>query len=367
MKRVLISGYCGFGNAGDEAILECILDQLQAAAAELGEDWQFVALSADPKATSRQYGIEAIGRTSFFSIWKTLCQSHFLLSGGGGLLQDVTGRFSAIYYLGICLQAALLGKPFLIYAHGIGPLRGKLNRLFTRFIFNRATYISVRDDGSRRLLREIGVKKEVALTADPAFCLKPIYSERVDGYLKLLSGEGRFIAISLRTWPGLRLEEIASALDSFCRGKKTTALLLPLYLKMDLPLCRELAKILTSPVLLVEETLKPGEIMALMSRGELTVGMRLHALIFSALGGTVPIAISYDPKVDALMERLSLPVAGRAWDISRERLLASLDRAWEEQGEISRGLNPRVENLKKQAAESAREVALLLAERKKRG
>jgi polysaccharide pyruvyl transferase WcaK-like protein len=44
----------------------------------------------------------------------------------------------------------------------------------------------------------------------------------------------------------------------------------------------------------------------------MTIGMRFHALVMSAAEGCRSFAISYDPKVDALAQSLSLP----GWDLS---------------------------------------------------
>jgi len=122
MKKIIISGYYGFGNTGDEAILTGILKNLREESCCLGEDFDFTVLSADPSSTSRDYGVRAVNRTGLKDILKSLWGCDLFISGGGGLLQDVTGRqFSIFYYLGLALLARLCGKKVSIYAQGMAP------------------------------------------------------------------------------------------------------------------------------------------------------------------------------------------------------------------------------------------------------
>src|SRR5207237_880417 len=57
---------------------------------------------------------------------------------------------------------------------------------------------------------------------------------------------------------------------------------------------------------LIESELQPHEIVDLFRSCDLVVGMRLHSMIMAILAGTPAIALSYDPKVDHVMERTGL-------------------------------------------------------------
>ena len=362
MKRLVVSGYHGFDNTGDEAILQGLLQELRAAAGEIQEQVHFTVLSANPPKTSCSYGVDAIKRTNPIALLKAISQSRAVLSGGGGLLQDVTGRYTAAYYLAPCLLAFVLGKPFILYAHGIGPLRGKINRLLTRLVLNRAACITVRDEQSRQLLQEIGVKKPASLTADPAFCLKPQESDTTLALIDALPLQKPRLALCLRPWPGLRLQKVAAAVNAFCRETGAAAVIIPFLPQTDLPLAQELAKMLTCPLKIVEETLSPAEIMALMAEMDMVLAMRLHALIFATAAGTAPVAISYDPKVDSYMEQIGLRTAGRADSLSQANLLGELYYCWEHKKQLSRELSSAAGTFRKQARQTARVTARLLAD-----
>ena len=91
--RVLVSGYYGFSNAGDDAILEAIQQSVQT----VGEDIGVTVLSNDPALTWKQYSMDAIPRFRVGEVFSALRRCDVLLSGGGSLLQDTTSTRSLLY------------------------------------------------------------------------------------------------------------------------------------------------------------------------------------------------------------------------------------------------------------------------------
>ena len=117
--NVVMSGYYGFNNAGDDAILESVQENIRA----ISDDVSLTVLSNDPDLTLRQFGLQAVPRFNFFKVASALRRSDLLLSGGGSLMQDTTSTRSLLYYLSVIWLARLLGKPVMFYANGIGPVR----------------------------------------------------------------------------------------------------------------------------------------------------------------------------------------------------------------------------------------------------
>ena len=106
MSKILISGYYGFSNAGDEAMLTAIIEALRAER----QDVEITVMSGKPEITAEKHGVNSIHRFNPLQIFKAMLSADLLLSGGGSLLQDVTSKRSILYYLSILLMAKLLGK-----------------------------------------------------------------------------------------------------------------------------------------------------------------------------------------------------------------------------------------------------------------
>ncbi|NLK01375.1 MAG: polysaccharide pyruvyl transferase CsaB, partial [Clostridia bacterium] len=146
MPRVVLSGYYGFQNAGDEAILYSIIKALR----KVSPDIEMLVLSNSPSETSLRHGVEAANRWCIKEIYSEIRKSDLFISGGGSLLQDVTGLKSLVYYLGIVFLAKLLGKPVMFYAQGIGPINSFIGRVLTKIAADRVDLITVRDENSRK-------------------------------------------------------------------------------------------------------------------------------------------------------------------------------------------------------------------------
>ena len=169
MYNILISGYYGFNNIGDESILRTVIDNLR----EKLPDIDITVLSHDPAQTSAKYGVKAARRMSLWDIFRSVLHCDLLLSGGGSLLQDATSARSILYYLFILRLAQLMGKKTFIYSQGIGPISDPRNRRLTASALRRTNGIVVRDAKSRDLLLEIGVPEYlIHVTADPVIRVK---------------------------------------------------------------------------------------------------------------------------------------------------------------------------------------------------
>jgi polysaccharide pyruvyl transferase WcaK-like protein len=170
--RIAISGYYGFRNSGDEAVLRSILLALEEQGAAQGVRVQPIVLSGDPELTSAMYGVEAAHRMRPADILRTLRGCDGLISGGGSLVHDATGAMTIPYYTGIMKLAQLLGKPTFAYAQGIGPVNRSWMAPLIRGVMRRSAYVSVRDAESAALLARIGVPADrIELVPDPVMGL----------------------------------------------------------------------------------------------------------------------------------------------------------------------------------------------------
>lgn len=326
--RLLISGYYGFGNIGDEAILAAILEQL----ATRTPATQIVILSGNPRRTRSQYGVPAVSRWSLPSVWRQLRAADLLISGGGGLIQDTTSIASPFYYLGLLRLARLARTPSMIFAQGVGPLRRRLVRRLTAAAFRHAAAITLRDEPSAALLRDELTLSDppIHVTADPALLLSPCASGRTEQLLRncgILVGEP-LVGICLRTWPQSDfVPAILPLIRHLCESLRTQVLLIPFQPPGDVALARRLATDSDAQVAILDGVNDPREFLGVISSLDLLVSMRLHGLIFAAATAGPALGLCYDPKVEHFACTAEQPVIKLA-DLSAERLIREVEDLW---------------------------------------
>ena len=164
-KKVVISGYYGANNFGDEAILETIVQRLKKYDADI------IVFSTNPQKTSQIHKVNAVNSFDLFDVFINIIKSDVLISGGGSLLQDVTSLKSLFYYLFVLITAQIFGKNTLIFAQGIGPIKNKFGEILTKFVLKKCNAITVRDDKSLFLLRSWCLNN-TQLVCDPLFDLE---------------------------------------------------------------------------------------------------------------------------------------------------------------------------------------------------
>jgi polysaccharide pyruvyl transferase CsaB len=240
-NKVIISGYYGFGNIGDEAILTSIVDTIRA----VKPNTDFVVLSSNTSYTSSMLGVRAINRLNIPLIMFELMTTDLFISGGGGLMQDITGPASVAYYGGLLKIAQSMNVNTMVYAQGIGPLNKSFNINLTKNIFNKVDAITVRDDTSYNDLIEMGVdKKRIQVTADPALLLDSITKEETK---QIFSESGidtniPIIGIAIRPWHSWyerQLKAFTSVVYQLAKKYNMQIVLIPFQLSSDLWMSRE--------------------------------------------------------------------------------------------------------------------------------
>lgn len=334
--RIAISGYYGFDNAGDEAVLSGLVRNLY----ECGEDIdRIVALSIAPGATSTAHGIAAVNRYRPADLLRTLRECELLLSGGGSLLQDVTSAHGIYYYLAVVRAAQLMGRRTMFVAQGIGPLLRPRSRRLVAAVANRLDAITVRDQPSAELLRQIGVRKPIEVTADPALLLGVPASPRA-----IVSRFG----VALRPWDS---GDLATTVGKACGDVLTNgeAALFSMQPAIDLPESERFRQAWNGASEEGRSFLYPSDaglpaLVREIAQCDLMIGMRLHALILAAACGIPSLALSYDPKVTAFMEATGQGDAVVPLPADRN-FGGTLMRIWTDREERAEALRLRLPNL----------------------
>ena len=305
----LLSGYYGYDNAGDEAVLAAMLEHLSALAPP---KTRFTITSGDPSATIQTHAghnLTVIGRQNPRALTAAIRACDVFISGGGSLLQDVTSLRNVAYYTGLLRIAQLARKPTMFYAQGVGPLRHQSSRVLARAAVSHCKIITVRDEASRALLEEIGVRKKIEVTADPVWALEAEQSKIQNPKSKIQ----KLWLLALRSWPGLDDAEskagavgLIEAARSAARDADATLQFLPLQTDRD-RLWMESGGALESEIIDTSGW-HPRRFVEAAAQCDLMIAIRLHALIFAARSSTPCVALNYDPKVAALCELIDAPL-----------------------------------------------------------
>lgn len=374
-KTIVISGYYGFKNSGDEAVLKSILTALEEQGKEAGIKIEPVVLSINPEWTSSMYGVRSVHRMRLGEVRRAIQESDGLISGGGSLLQDATSPKTIPYYLAIIKIAQWLKKPTFIYAQGVGPVNRKIFNPMIRSVFRKCSYISVRDMQSGELLQSMGIRSEdIHIVPDPVMGMPlPEQNNEELGDLSV-STEEEFpvIGISVRFWDQERreLNAIADALTDLARKRPVHLRFLPFYQPEDEHASQYIADKMgdiTSyggKISFYREEQQPQDMLLEVSRCDLILGMRLHSLIYAANQRVPLIGISYDPKIDHFLKRLDSAPIGSSQslvpaDLTRH-MITMLDSlaVWKEEH------SAQITRLKQEAQNPARHIVEFLGNRR---
>lgn len=334
MKNILISGYYGFNNTGDEAMIETMSTLLAK------RDYSLTVLSSNPDRTKELYNVEAYDRFKLGEVIKAIKKSDMLISGGGTLFQDVTSKKSIWYYLGIILLAQIMGKEVCVAYQGIGPLNTPLYRNMTKKILNKKSVklVALRDEQALDFAKDLGVSSDkLMLSSDMIFMSEPPAKERA---LKILRDnvhnyeEGqKLIGFSIRAWQDKdRTDAFAELADKLVEKYNAKIVFFPFHKPKD----AEISKIVMHKMkheesaFLMPNRYLPSEILGTMGLMNLNIGVRLHSLVFSAVMNVPTLGISYDPKIDGFLEMINMKPVCTYDNIDINRILRESEKTMDE-------------------------------------
>lgn len=296
MKKVLISGYYGFDNFGDEAILGVLLSKLRSA--------DVTVLSANPEKTSRLYNVKSLHSFDAKNIIPKLPEYDALISGGGSLIQNVTSIKSLMYYCGLITMFGAMNSPknpkdIIIFAQGVGPIKGFWANRIAKEAFKKATFVSVRDENSQNILKKYGVTSE--LVCDPIFDLTlPVRNKT------------RKVGIQLRKFDTLTDELFDNMVKHIALKFSDREIELIAFQdsedvgisKVFLNKLKEKNPTINAKIV---EGLDNKQIINRVGEYDYLFAMRYHACILGLKYGIKTMAISYDPKVETLAKDAKIP------------------------------------------------------------
>lgn len=291
MKKILISGYYGFDNFGDEAILGVLINHLR------GND--ITVLSSNPEKTGRTHNVNSLNSFNPKLIVERLPKFDMLISGGGSLLQNVTSNKSLFYYCGLINIMASLKKDVVIFAQGIGPVKGFWGKLIVKSALKKCKYISVRDVKSQELLKSWGIESN--LVCDPIFDLNVPTPKRT-----------RKVGIQLRKFASLTDELFDEIIKQVALKFSDREIELICFQDSE---DEGISKVFLNKLKKKNPTINANiiknltnkEVIEKVSEYDYLIGMRFHACLLGLKYGIKTLAISYDPKVETLAKNANIP------------------------------------------------------------
>jgi len=318
---------------GDEAILisELLVLRNQISNAE------FYILSFNPERTRqltanipevkkilRMGSKRDVLRSDFWGIFKGIREVDAVVIGGGGIFQDIYNHYPIPFFTAMAWLAKLNRKRLVLYCVGIGPVRSFMGKKLCRFAANSADIICVRDEGSKDLLKSLGVNRPVHLSADPVFLLEPLRNENVEKVIwsHHLTGNRPTIGVSVQDllfWKNESRKILANTLDTLSKERGATIVFLPFGTykdgwfnkdkssPVDMAASKKLAALMREKYSIITDDLTPQELLAVIENLDLVISMRLHGLIMGLNAGVPVIALTYEEesKIRNLMERLN--------------------------------------------------------------
>jgi polysaccharide pyruvyl transferase CsaB len=366
-RAIGICGSYGGLNVGDEAILTVAIEQMRATipGVELTVFTRCVEHTREHHDVERV--IDARGALSD-QLAAELERLDVLLLGGGGILYDR----EAECYLHLPRIAQDLGVATATYAIGAGPLERRDERRSVARVLNGMVAITVRDARTRGLLEEIGVEREITVTADPALLLEATPSPRELLEREGIGGDRHLVGMSVRE-PGTAMTNLddgvyqrllAHAADFVVDRFDANLLFIPMEREDVRHAERVIAEMERSDrASALRGAHGPREVLGIVGELDMAIGMRLHFLIFAAVAGVPLLALPYASKVTAFLERIGLPAPQLVDDEHPAPLLASIDRAWDLRQEQRRAVARRIPAIQQQARRTAALTADLLGSR----
>nr|AUG32173.1 hypothetical protein PLO_166 [Paulinella longichromatophora] len=293
--NILICGYYGEGNLGDDAILRALLDTLP-------REFLPIVTSYNQWYIQNYFKVKTVARRSITKVVKSMLKSDILLLGGGSLLQDSTSLRSLLYYGTIITVARIQGKTIILWAQGLGPLERSSSHFFARQLLHAVTGISWRDAKSKKMSENW--KIQTTLGDDPVWGYPQQCWAGIDGPIVVCWKPTHLL--NLAKWSSLLLE-----LDILSYKCEKPVWWIPFHKTEDLGLLADLQFYKLIPQRLAKISFEycvntPAEALSIFRQASIVLSMRLHALILASLAGAPCEALSCDPKINIAAEYMKI-------------------------------------------------------------
>jgi len=361
MKKIVVAGYYGFRNSGDDAILHSICNDIL----KLNKDIDIMVLSSQPEITRREYPVKSINRFKLLDVIREIHSCDVLIMGGGSLIQDVTSTRSLYYYLALLWIAKFFKKATMLYGNGIGPINHTYNKPLTSLTLNHVNTITLREHLSKEVLNQLKVKKpRITVTADPVFNLE--LNDKVDTSdiyrQESIPSDRPLVGVLFRSWNHEEsyTRKMAKVCDEITTVYGYHIVFIPMTFPGDLTVASEIMKRMEQKASVISRHYHEEKLIGFMGEMRFILSMRLHGLIYGALKHVPIIGFNYDPKVEYYAKELDIPIVEDMQHIHVDKIMKLIQDLEVNRESVIKQMEVRVNELKLEAKRNREYLAELL-------
>jgi len=376
MFKILIVGYYGWNIIGDDCILQGILDIFK----EKNFGANFTVTSETPIQTHDIYSVKTIDWKDVYKVCQTISESDLVILGGGGVFNeyDVWRNLESftqyqdfnVFCSIIPILSNYFETPCTIFSIGVEPLLSDQAKTAVRTAFNLSQHASVRDSGSKSILKKIDLDRDIEVNSDPAFCLKTNLDNEKIEKSKLTIG------VSIRNWKKNELQqdwekEIANSLDSFAKKYDCQYLFLPFQqdskygeLADDLTIMHKIKKLMQkkSNVKIIDTPYDFKKTVNYIQQCDMMLGMRYHSIVLSAKFSIPCVGLIYSLKVKSIVDQAGLEnISINLKSFSHEQLFECMEECFKKSKKIKKNLSKFSSKMNKEASKPIKEIKSILS------
>jgi polysaccharide pyruvyl transferase WcaK-like protein len=320
--RVVLFGYFGARNLGDELILRVVASRLAGARLQV--------IGYGPHAVAAEHGLAGAHVLDIDATGDLVREADLLVIGPGGLLHD--RELAAGASLGTAFEdpgaagiagaiarnaalAVAAGTPVALLAVGAGPVTSEAGRAVARFLTERSAVASVRDTDSAEVLRAAGAARGVAVAADPTLLVPRPSQGPARAWLAEHGVDGDYITVAMRRWDGAPADldtVLAAVLDELVATTGVRVVFVPFQRsslgRRDEAANRSVAKHMRRHDAVMHAEIDESDAtLGVIAGARAGIAMRLHASILANSFGVPTLGLAYDPKVRAHYTELGRP------------------------------------------------------------
>jgi len=311
-----------------------------------------------------------------------------IVRGSDAALSDIYGLDSLLIFCFSVLPGIILSKKIVVFGHSIGPFRSKVSKLLAQFVLNRVHMITLRERVSGIVLKSLNVANpNISITGDLAFAIEPASESVVNAILEkeCVCEKRPFVGLSvsrvISRWLTHRQSQepyqdyvhmMAKVVEYINRELGATVLIVPHVVGPersddDRIVAEDIISCLADKknTYAIRGDYTPSELRGIISRCDIFIGTRMHAVI-SALSVHVPsLAISYVHKTKGILEAANQSRwVCKIQNITYEGLVEKVAELWREKEQIRLHLSRQMPKVRNQALANGLLVQKLIEEQK---